>query len=129
MKIMVGYDGSEMSKRALSAAQKRAKALDAELHIFTSAGNGHGETVKTVRLQSGLKEAEMLCTACGINCRIKISEEKRTVAEDMIAYAGENHIEEIVVGLRKRSSLGKLLFGSTTRQIILEAPCPVLTVK
>jgi nucleotide-binding universal stress UspA family protein len=31
--------------------------------------------------------------------------------------------------LRKRSQLGKLLFGSTARQILLEASCPVLIVK
>lgn len=126
---MIGYDGSDMSKRALSAAQKRAKALNAELHIFTSTGNGNSEKQKNTRLQSGLKEAEMLCAACGIICQIKISDEKIPVAENMFRYAEEHQIDEIVVGLRKRSQIGKLIFGSTTREIILEAPCPVLTVK
>lgn len=131
MKIMVGYDGSELSKRALVVAQKRAKAMDAELYVFTAAGNGNGngDTVKQTRLNTGLKDAEMMCTACGIDCRIELSDQKLPAAADIVRFAIENDIDEIVIGLRKRSHIGKLLFGSTSRQVILEAPCPVLTVK
>ena len=129
MKILVGYDGSGTSQRALTVAQKRAKTCGAELHVFTSAASGNSDKTKTSRLQTGLKDAEMMCTACGIACKILLSEQKQTPAEDIIQYAVENEIEEIVIGLRKRSQLGKLLFGSTSRQVLLEAPCPVLVVK
>ncbi len=131
MKIMVGYDGSELSKRALVVAQKRAKAMNAELYVFTAAGNGNsnGDKVKQTRLSTGLKDAEMMCTACGIECQIELSDQNMPAAADMVRFAIENDIDEIVVGLRKRSHIGKLLFGSTSRQVILEAPCPVLTVK
>ena len=131
MKIMVGYDGSELSQRALAVAQKRAKELNAELHVFTAAGNGNssGDKVKTTRLESGLKDARMLCTACGIECRIEMSDLKVSAGAAIIQYAEVHDIDEIVIGLRKRSNIGKLLFGSTSREVILEAPCPVLTVK
>jgi nucleotide-binding universal stress UspA family protein len=133
MKIMVAFDGSELSRKALAESQKRAKALNAELHLFTAAGNGNGngngDKVKPARMNSGLKDAEMMCKACGIDCKIEMSDEKLTPAQAIVKYATENHIDEIVIGLRKRSQIGKLLFGSTSRQVILEAPCPVLTVK
>lgn len=129
MKILVAYDGSELSKRALVVAQKRAKAMGAELTVFTAAGNGNGDQIKQTRLQTGLKDAEMMCTACGIECRIELSDRKIPAGEDIVQYAVENDMDEIVIGLRKRSNIGKLLFGSTSRQVILEAPCPVLTVK
>jgi nucleotide-binding universal stress UspA family protein len=131
MKIMVGYDGSELSQKALAVAQKRSKAMKAQLYVFTAAGNGNsnGDTIKKTRLNTGLKDAEMMCTACGIECQIEMSDHKLAVAEDVLRYAVENQIDEIVIGLRKRSHIGKLLFGSTSRQVILEAPCPVLTVK
>jgi nucleotide-binding universal stress UspA family protein len=61
MKIMVGYDGSEMAHRALLVAQKRAKSMQAELHIFTAAGTGKLDSPQNNRLQEGLKDSEMLC--------------------------------------------------------------------
>lgn len=131
MKMMVGFDGSELSKRAVVVAQKRAKVMNAELYVFTAAGNGNttGEKIKQSRLNTGLKDVEMMCTACGIECQIELSDQKMPAAVDIVRFAIENDIDEIVIGLRKRSHIGKLLFGSTSRQVILEAPCPVLTVK
>jgi len=130
MKILVGYDGSEMAQRALTVAQRRAKTLKAELHIFTAAANGKIDSPKNTRLESGLKDSEMLCQACNIKCKIEMSQQQQmSVAEDLLRYAKENEIDEIVIGLRRRSQLGKLLFGSTSRQVILDAPCPVLCVK
>ena len=129
MKILVGYDGTRLSRRALAVAQKRAKALDAKLYVFTSAGTGGNENSKKAQRQSDLKEAQMLCNACQIDCKIEMSHQNRPVAEDLIQFAVEKKVDEIVIGLSKRSQLGKLLFGSTSRQVLLEAPCPVLTVK
>ena len=71
----------------------------------------------------------MLCQACGITCSTYLAIGKKTAAEDIIAYANEEGVDEIVVGIKKRSQLGKMIFGSTARMIIMQAPCPVLTVK
>jgi nucleotide-binding universal stress UspA family protein len=127
MKILVGYDGSQLSQRALAVAQKRAKALEAELYVFTAAGEG--ENQKHAQLQSGLKEARMMCTACKIDCKVEMSQSNRPAAEELIRFAEKIKVDEIVIGLNKRSQLGKLLFGSTSRHVLLEAPCPVVTVK
>jgi nucleotide-binding universal stress UspA family protein len=130
MKIMVGYDGSEMAHRALVVAQNRAKALRAELHIFSSTAQEQSSDPQNARLEQGRKESEMFCAACYLTCKITMSAgSHRSVAEEIVRYAKEHQIDEIVIGLRRRSPLGKLLFGSTSRQVILDAPCPVLSVK
>jgi nucleotide-binding universal stress UspA family protein len=49
--------------------------------------------------------------------------------EDIIDYAKQKQVDEILIGIKKRSRVGKLLFGSTAQHVILEAPCPVVTVK
>lgn len=44
-------------------------------------------------------------------------------------FEKENEIDEIVIGVKRRSKVGKLLFGSNAQYIILQAHCPVVTVK
>jgi nucleotide-binding universal stress UspA family protein len=50
-------------------------------------------------------------------------------AEDLIAVAEEVGADIIVIGLRRRTPVGKLIMGSNAQRILLEAPCPVLAVK
>ena len=50
-------------------------------------------------------------------------------AEDLIAVAEEVDAEFIVIGLRRRTPVGKLILGSNAQRILLDAPWPVLAVK
>ena len=49
--------------------------------------------------------------------------------EDIVQYAEEKQVDEIIIGIKKRSKVGKLVFGSTAQYVILEAHCPVLSLK
>lgn len=51
------------------------------------------------------------------------------VAEAVIDAADEDEAAVIVVGVRRRTAVGKLLLGSVAQRIILGAHCPVLAVK
>lgn len=46
-----------------------------------------------------------------------------------MGYAADQEVDEIIIGIKKKSKLGMLLFGSTVQHVILEAHCPVLLVK
>ncbi len=50
-------------------------------------------------------------------------------AEDLIAVAEAESADFIVIGLRRRSPVGKLILGSNAQRILLDAGCPVLAVK
>jgi nucleotide-binding universal stress UspA family protein len=49
--------------------------------------------------------------------------------EDLVQLADEHKADEIVIGVRRRSKVGKLIFGSTAQYVVLNASCPVVSVK
>lgn len=51
------------------------------------------------------------------------------VAEALMNAAETGEASLIVIGLRRRSPLGKLILGSNAQRILLDAPCHVLAVK
>ncbi len=129
MKLLIGLDGSEASRHALTEAQKRARMLNAELHILTSVAPNENRNGTRQNFVAHLDEAKMLCNACGIECHTVLADHELTPAEELLAYAKDKNIDEIIIGIKRRSQLGKMIFGSTARQVIIEAGCPVLTVK
>lgn len=51
------------------------------------------------------------------------------LAEDLVTISERRSAQVVVIGLRRRSPVGKLILGSNAQRILLEAPCPVLAVK
>jgi nucleotide-binding universal stress UspA family protein len=64
----------------------------------------------------------------GLACDTHVVVSALSAGEDIVQFAEQNSIDLIVIGVRRRSKVGKLLFGSNAQLIILTAPCPVLTV-
>jgi nucleotide-binding universal stress UspA family protein len=54
-----------------------------------------------------------------------IQEDSGEVAADILADADELDVNEVVLGGRKRSPAGKILFGSATQEVLLNTDRPV----
>lgn len=130
MKILVGYDGSNSAKDALSLAKKHAAAFGAEVIIVTSlTGGSVTHAVEVEHATEDLEAAKKMLDEANIPCQTKLLVRGMTPGEDLVDFAAEKGIDEIVIGIKRRSKVGKLLFGSNAQYIIIKAPCPVVTVK
>jgi nucleotide-binding universal stress UspA family protein len=127
---MVCYTGSRSSYSALKEVIKRAKAMEAKVYLVASLEKGTEDEQKTIsQLEAALKDAEDQLKKENIECETHLLVRGMTPDDDLLSYAKEQDVDEIVIGIRKRSKMGKLLFGSTAQYLILNAHCPVLTVK
>ena len=130
MKILVGYDHSGISEDLLKLARKHAQAFDAEVCLMTSLEQGSTLKNEDVRrAESRLERMMALFKADGIPCETKVSVSYLGAGEDLVQYANENDIDEIIIGVKRKSKVGKLMFGSNAQYVILKASCPVVSIK
>lgn len=130
MKIMLAYDRStKISEKSLEMAKKHAEAFDAKVYVVTSMIGGRDIPQEDFRLaEKELAYAENLLKAEEIPCEARVLVGGLSPGEALVEFAKEHKIDEIIVGVRKKSRLEKLVLGSTAQYIILNSPCPVLSV-
>jgi nucleotide-binding universal stress UspA family protein len=130
MNILVGYDGSNTSKAALAMAIKQAKAFHASIQVVTTHVGGFSDKPEDVsKAEQELEYTRDLCRSEQVECQTHLLVRGMAPGETLIQYAKEIKADLVVIGVRRRSQVDKLIFGSTAREVILNAPCPVLTVK
>jgi nucleotide-binding universal stress UspA family protein len=130
MEILVGFDGSNSARDALLLAKKHAAAFDASVTVIASlTGGSVTHATEVEHANENLANAQKIFDEAGIPCKTKLLVRGMTPGEDIVHYAKEHEADEIVIGIKRRSKVGKLLFGSNAQYIIIKAPCPVVTVK
>ena len=130
MKILVGYNGGEDSRLALSLARDFAKQNNAFVYVVNSMEGGASEKPSDIlRAEQGLDFARELLEKAGLECDAQQSVRGLSPSEDLVKFARENDIDQIFLGIRKKSRAQKAIFGSTSRDVILKAHCPVTTIK
>lgn len=126
MKIVAGFLRSAEGYAALDRAISEARLRDAELVVIHSLRNEIDE-VEAYREELGRMQARLEREA--VRYRIRELVMGRKPGEDLIAVAEEEHAELIVIGIRRRSPVGKLVLGSNAQEVLLHANCAVLAVK
>jgi nucleotide-binding universal stress UspA family protein len=138
--IITATDGSACAGRAIDIAATLAKAAGATLLIVTVQGNRSGEGVQALARAEGsaaealeilanqtLREASERAARLGapsIQSRLCWGDP----AEVIVATAGHEHTDAIVVGRRGRGRLAGLLLGSVSQKLVALAPCTVVVV-
>jgi nucleotide-binding universal stress UspA family protein len=126
--VVVGYVAKPEGEAALGAAVAEARLRDATLvavlsHVAGSdESTGHDGVELRRRIETALMES-------GVAFEVRGLTHGNDPAEDIVTVADELAAELIVIGLRRRSPVGKLLLGSNAQRVLLDASCPVLAVK
>ena len=130
MKILVAYDGSMTSEKVLAVAVFHAKAFKASVDLVTSMESGDEKHMNRIQeAERQLDYAMEKCERNGVPCEKHLLIRGLEPGDDILKFAMENSVDEIMIGIRHRSRVGKIVFGSTAQYIIFNASCPVVTVK
>jgi nucleotide-binding universal stress UspA family protein len=126
MAVVVGYVTTKEGSAALDAAVTEARRRDSRL-VVVLARRSQGEDSST--LEAEADTVRDLLDDADIAYDIRQLRRSDDVAESLVSTAEEVDAELIVIGLRRRSPVGKLVLGANAQRILLDAPCPVLAVK
>ena len=131
MKIMVCYDGTKEAMAALQKAREHTKVWNATLLV-----------VKSISRDLPLKRSFIEKTEQKLDDEVKdllngddipyetlLLVDSPDAGEQLVEVAKKENIDQIFIGIVKKSKVGKFIFGSTAQHVILHAPCPVVTVQ
>jgi len=126
MAVVVGYVTTKEGAAALDAAVTEVRRRGSRL-VVVLARRSQGED--TSSLDAEADTVRDLLDDADIAYDIRQLGRSEDVAESLVSTAEEVGAELIVIGLRRRSPVGKLVLGANAQRILLDAPCPVLAVK
>jgi nucleotide-binding universal stress UspA family protein len=130
MKIVVGYLKTPEGEAALEAAIAEAKLRSASLTIVHSMRGGtrdEAEQAETYRAE--LETIGQRLDGEGVAHEVRELVRGMSPSEDLLHLVEQEGADLIVIGVRRRSPVGKLVLGSNAQDVLLRADCPVLAVK
>jgi nucleotide-binding universal stress UspA family protein len=131
MKFLVCYDETNEAKKALKVAREHAKIWQAELEVVNAITRveplKHSKVKKMEEKMEG--EVKEILAEDDPPYEVQLLLTDLTPGEQLVKYAEDQKMDQIFLGIVKKSKVGKFLFGSTAQYVILHAPCPVVTVK
>lgn len=128
--IVVGYVPKQEGRAALDRAAEEAVLRNARLVVVNSHRGGRDfDRDDALESEQQLQEVRDKLQDAGVEHEIRQLVRGMDPADDLIKVAEDVNAAFIVIGLRRRSPVGKLILGSNAQRVLLDAPCPVLAVK
>jgi nucleotide-binding universal stress UspA family protein len=121
MTIIAAYQQTPEGQAAVLRAIAEAELRKTDLVVVTAPAHGN-ESI------SSIAELEALSTS-GPAAVVRPAVRPDHLADEVVDLAAEIDAELIVIGLRRRSPVGKLLLGSAAQDILLDSTVPVLAVR
>ena len=130
MTIVVGFVPTKEGRAALARSVEEAKTRRSRLVVINSNRGGRDFDDETSQAaEAELQRVKDELSGDGLELEVRQLVRGNEPAEDLISGANETDADLIVIGLRRRTPVGKLILGSNAQRILLDAPCAVLAVK
>ncbi len=128
MTILVAYVPRPEGRAALDKGIELAHRFDESLMVV-NASPGGAKSDASMADALDVIEVEKLLKTSGLKTEFKQFVRGKEAVEEIEALVESLQVSILIIGLRKRSPVGKLFLGSVAQEILLSVPCPVLAVK
>lgn len=128
MTILVAYAPRPEGDAALNKGIEIARRRDEHL-VVVNASPGGGQTDPSAVDVMAVERVEALLKNSGINAEFKQLVRGKSAVEEIQDLVESMRVSLLIIGLRKRSPVGKLIMGSVAQDLLLSVSCPVLSVK
>jgi nucleotide-binding universal stress UspA family protein len=128
--VVVGYVPKPEGEAALRTAIAEAKLRHTKLVVVNShRGGSDFNADASTQAERDLNAVRRTLEESEVDFEVRQLVRGFEPAEDLLSIAEASDAELLVIGLRRRSPVGKLILGSNAQRVLLDAQCPVLAVK
>lgn len=127
--IVVGYVASPEGEAAVRQGIAEAKLRNCRVVVVYSDHTAQVDSATAMERNHELERIHGLLHAADIEHDLRHLVRGKDPVKDVLDVADEIDAALIVIGIRRRSPVGKLVLGSHSQSILLEANIPVLAVK
>ncbi|NYG54981.1 universal stress protein [Nocardioides perillae] len=128
MTVVVGYVPTPEGAAALEQAVDHVRSRDARL-VVVNTSRGDRLVDERYALDDQVARVRERLDDAGVAYDVVHGVHGREAHDELLDAARDHRADLLVIGLRRRTPVGKLLLGSTAQRVLLEARCPVLAVK
>jgi nucleotide-binding universal stress UspA family protein len=128
MTILCAYVPGPLGQRVLDEAVAEAKRRGTSLTVLNTT-RGDAAVDEHFLSEDQARQVQASLAEQGLEVAVRNHVAQGRISEEIVNQARDLSADVIVVGVRHRSPVGKMLLGSTAQEVILDAACPVLTVK
>ena len=128
MTILVAYVPRPEGQAALDKGMEIAKRRQERLVVVNASPGGSQEDQSKADAQE-VERVEALLAGSGLDAEFKQFIRGKSAVAEVEALVDTLQVSLLVIGLRKRTAVGKLILGSVAQDLLLSVSCPVLAVK
>lgn len=128
MTILVAYMPRPEGQAALDKGLEIAKRRQERLVVVNASPGGRQEDPSRADV-ADVERVEQLLAASGLDTEFKQFVRGKDAVTEIDQMAKALGVSVLIIGLRKRSAVGKLILGSVAQDLLMTVDCPVLAVK